>query len=532
MNSTTPSTATPSAATPSAATPSAEAILDVLTDWNQVKRRAIAPGASSAVVIAALRHLDRRSRLQVAERYLFNDGDDPEVYRVMAADRLRDVRAIAAQSLFTPVDAMARLVRDRSWYVRGFVASSSACPMEIYRQLIRDIHLEVRVEVAYRKLSAADLEIMASDPAPSVRGIVAQRLHLDEHLVRQLASDPSPYVRSKIAERAGPDDVLIALGSDPHPFVISRLADNPAAPLAALCAAAGSSDERARLRLVMHISRSIEVFSLLACDESARVRSGVARHCPHEPVLATMIGDPDIRVRISLMLNPDSSVAVLEGLPRPLNVKMKRALLHHDAVTADLAWPLLSDVDPWIRRLARRIVSRGSRRLSDDRRAQIEAFRKSRRGRGSASVSDPGLGFWLSDVGGDSPALWSVALDQAMPRRLRVQVLERETVPAEVLAAAARWPEREIRTVVAAHQSVSLSDAHHLVGDRSVVVRAALAENPNVAREVLVRLRRDRDPLVARTADRALRERARQARHLEARRRSMIKFLTAQGGNR
>lgn len=511
-------------------------ILDALTDPEELLRRAMSPGATTGQIIVALDRCAPRDRDRIAMRYVTNDGDDPVVFASLGLDPVREIRVHAARSVHTPVETMDHLSFDRSYWVRSVLAANPACPQHIYRRFVTDDAEPVRVAVADRMLSEDDLGRLAGDRATSVRTRIAQHASLSDDLIRFLATDRHHAVRARIARRPGPADVLDGLAADPDPRVVLQVARNDDAPVSALLIATRCREVRVREYLVMHPADSVEVFEVLTKDRSTLIRRRVALLCDHESVLMRLVDDRDAGVRSALANNDAATTAVLEAITAPLTPYGSRGLLHHAAVTGDLAWRLLGDDDRQIRRLARNCLRDHLDTLSASRRALLESVADRLVWPGDLSemsstfrigvspdaivperIDDVGVVRWLYDSSDDSPALWAAALDRSMPMRVRIEILEHADVPVEVIAAASRDRHREIRAVAAASRDLPLDCAHRLAIDRSAAVRLSLAENTAVAREVLLRLRRDREPMVVSTVSLTLREAARLRREAAAR---------------
>ena len=514
----------------------AASILDALTDPEELLRRAMSPGATTGQIITALDRCAPRDRDRIAMRYVTNAGDDPVVFASIGLDPVREIRVHAARSVHTPVETMDHLSFDRSYWVRSVLAANPACPQHIYRRFVTDESEPVRVAVADRMLSEEDLGHLARDRATSVRTRIAQRTTLSDDLIRHLAADHHHAVRARIARQPGPAEVLDALAADPDARVVLQVARNDDAPISALLIATQCRDERVREYLVMHPADSVEVFEVLTNDRSTLIRRRVALLCDHESVLMRLVDDRDAGVRSALANNDAATTAVLEAIASPMTPYGRRGLLHHTAVTGDLAWVQLGDDDRQIRRLARNCLRNHLDTLSASRRALLESVADRLVWPGDLSemsatfrveappeavaperIDDVGVVRWLYDSADDSPALWAAALDRSMPMRVRIEILEHADVPIELIAAASRDRHREIRAVAAASRNLPLDCAHRLAVDRSAAVRFSLAENITVAREVLLRLRRDREPMVASTVSVTLRESARQRREAAAR---------------
>jgi hypothetical protein len=514
---------------------SAASIFDAFCDPEELMRRAMSPEATTGQIITALDRCLPRHRDRIAMRYANNGGDDPVVFASLAVDPVREIRVHAARSHHTPIESMDLLSLDRSYWIRQVLALNPACPQRIYRRFVTDESEHVRVALGGRELSDDDVYRLAHDPARSVRARIAQRETLSDELVRHLAVDDERDVRARIAQRPGPPDVLEALAADPDPMVVLQIARNADAPIRALRRASHCYEVQVREYLVMHPAGHEEVFELLAADPSDLIRRRAALFCGHEPVLMRLVGDCDHSVRAALANNAQATSAVLEAIAPPLNVHARSGLLRNAAATGDLAWAHLADADWGLRRLARACLRDHLDTLAPERRTLLESVADRLIWPGDLSgvapsvrsgapegtvegtvepdrIDDPGVLYWLLDTADDSPALWAAALDPSIPMRLRIDILERSDVPVEVVAAAARDRHREIRAIAAAHGELPLECAHRLAIDRSVAVRLSLAENVDVAREVLLRLRRDHEPLVVSTASATLRERARLAR--------------------
>ncbi|MFE0643097.1 hypothetical protein ACFW2Y_15990 [Streptomyces sp. NPDC058877] len=158
--------------------------------------------------------------------------------------------------------------------------------------------------------------LLAADPVPRVRAVIARRADLGADQRRALVADPDPEVRAEVAHHAdlGPAERR-ALMVDPHPDVRLAVSLHPAL----------SEEERARIdyrvpgehrfehSFVLEVPRDPEAVRRDALSRHPLLRRRAAEdHRLPPDLVARLASDDDLGVRVLLAQNhPDAPAALL-----------------------------------------------------------------------------------------------------------------------------------------------------------------------------------------------------------------------------
>ncbi|WAU82228.1 hypothetical protein O1Q96_22160 [Streptomyces sp. Qhu-G9] len=183
--------------------------------------------------------------------------------------------------------------------------------------LARPVGKEDKAMIAVNPTLPPDaVVLLAADPVPRIRGLIAHRADLGPAERRALVADPDPHVRTNIAYRAdlGPAE-LHALTTDPHPGVRLAVSLHPTL----------SEEERARIDyqvpmdhyFVFHpapeVPRDPKTVRGNALSNHPLLRRQAARnHLLPPDLVARLAADDDLGVRVLLAQNhPDAPAPLL-----------------------------------------------------------------------------------------------------------------------------------------------------------------------------------------------------------------------------
>ncbi|MFD9444111.1 hypothetical protein ACFWBR_38205 [Streptomyces sp. NPDC060006] len=183
--------------------------------------------------------------------------------------------------------------------------------------LARPVGKEDKAMIAVNPTLPPDaVVLLAADPVPRIRGLIAHRADLGPAERRALVADPDPHVRTNIAYRAdlGPAE-LRALTTDPHPGVRLAVSLHPTL----------SEEERARIDyqvpmdhdFVFHpapeVPRDPKTVRGNALSNHPLLRRQAARdHLLPPDLVARLAADDDLGVRVLLAQNhPDAPAPLL-----------------------------------------------------------------------------------------------------------------------------------------------------------------------------------------------------------------------------
>jgi hypothetical protein len=104
-------------------------------------------------------------------------------------------------------------------------AAHEPAPLAVWRELVEH-HPAMRFWVVHNKQVPLEiLRLLAEDPDPRVRSMVADKRKLDQATFEVLAGDADAAVRARVARNAkAPTGVLERLAGDPEPLVRDAVA--------------------------------------------------------------------------------------------------------------------------------------------------------------------------------------------------------------------------------------------------------------------------------------------------------------------
>lgn len=157
-----------------------------------------------------------------------------------------------------------------------------------------------------------------------------------------LAQDPDPSVRRVVAHNPNtPGGTLTLLANDGDEEVRREVATNPQSPIEALSAVARRPDTPA------------EILARLAKDKSEIIRQVVACNCTTPPdALASLAADPGEAVRREVAKNPSSPSKILARLTADKRANIRRWAAKNAATPPAAVEALASDPRPSVRSAA------------------------------------------------------------------------------------------------------------------------------------------------------------------------------------
>lgn len=308
-------------------------------------------GAPAEWALELVTHPDRPVRMQVAE-LAWNRLD---VVLLMENDEDAEIVGEIALSSRLPSDVAGRLARHPDVEVRDMLARNDEVAPEILAELLRsggDAPIETcaacRTQPSARcsdhsagrrriRISAlanpttpiAGMAAFVDWPDEWARSSLAGRADLDRDIYPVLAADPDPQVRALVAENPSiPVSLMESLGQDPEPAVRRAVIENPAVPLGLLT------------RLAMTTKCTTDVVPRIESASEAELRELAAS--PRAQVRALVACRPDLPADLltALLADRDPGVGKRLAQLRELNPDQLRGLadLHGPQLYKTLAW--------------------------------------------------------------------------------------------------------------------------------------------------------------------------------------------------
>lgn len=192
----------------------------------------------------------------------------------------------------TPISVLVDFANHKYWKIRAAVARNPNLPMNLLEQLVRDKRLGVRQAVVLNP-------------------------NTSQTLLMRLLKDKNWDLRCKIARHPNVTPAILAtLARDNHACVRIAVTENPQTPIEILTQLAVDSDYYVRKHVAQNTRTPEAVLMQLAKDSSYMVRQNVARN-PNTLVwvLAKLAADDTIPVRLEVAQNvntPDNVLTYLE----------------------------------------------------------------------------------------------------------------------------------------------------------------------------------------------------------------------------
>ena len=300
--------------------------------------------------------LARNRSAEVRMRVADNPYCSADLLEELSVDKNADVRMYVAANPSSPQIALSRLVEDRSSTMNGMgysipetlarnrncsedilqklagsklrsiretVASHANCNQLTFEVLANDAEKSVRQCVAWNpKCSQSSLQLLSNDSEDSVRWRVATNSSTSPKLLEQMALEKSVYLRRRVAENPNcPIQALRQLTNDPAPevrYAASQHKDCPAEIKQSVLeelALNWIDNSFDRNKILQEASLPSEALRKLSKDKGVDVRCAIASRtdCPEE-CLRILSKDKSTSVRYKVALNPGCPPALLKEL--------------------------------------------------------------------------------------------------------------------------------------------------------------------------------------------------------------------------
>lgn len=212
----------------------------------------------------------------------------------LAKSESRQVRVMAAQNKYLPIDYLEKMLEDKSWEVVRACSWNPNFTTDMFEKLVHSKHEHVRYYLAnHEKLSVENLIALSKDECSLIRGQAAQNPRLPETEMRRLFRQENRlvtvglegrWVRAGLAENHNiPMDILITLSEDDDPVVRKQVALNPSLPekdIRRLFSEKGRAimNLATRRGLVKNLNTPIDILIELSKDKKKYIRSDALRH--------------------------------------------------------------------------------------------------------------------------------------------------------------------------------------------------------------------------------------------------------------
>ncbi len=234
---------------------------------------------------------------------------------------VHEIEQLALRNPATPVEAVADFADHSSMLLRGELAARTDLPQHLWRRL-------------------------REDPVPWVRARLADNPAIDEATMRALAADPSHEVQLRLAHhRRLPLDILARLADATRigPTLLPRVGATSHAEAEDMAA---SPNPTLRMLIAQRRDLPTRLRDALARDPDTKVAGSIAPHPGlSEAQLRAIVTRHGVRVIAKVAANPDATPGLLEDLAgyRPPVPKALREIARHPNATPTALLECLSD---------------------------------------------------------------------------------------------------------------------------------------------------------------------------------------------
>ncbi|RMH68524.1 MAG: hypothetical protein D6675_15795 [Gemmatimonadetes bacterium] len=205
---------------------------ELATDKQMMVRIAVAENPNTFPVV--LTQLSKDPRLEVGLAVCVHPQTPLETLKKMSSLNTT-YQTLIAKTHTEPELINYLLNTDYFRLVKGALAQNPNLPEELAVLMVRDPETAVREKLAYFTDIPFVLELLAGDPAVSVRQFLARNPHLPYNQMRQLAEDEDPQVRKVLVAHPNiTPDILAQMAWDPAETVRRDVAQHPRTPISAL----------------------------------------------------------------------------------------------------------------------------------------------------------------------------------------------------------------------------------------------------------------------------------------------------------
>ncbi|MEY2959883.1 MAG: hypothetical protein RLZZ01_2451 [Actinomycetota bacterium] len=487
--------------------PSSLAILDALTDLDELRREARRDRASESALMALLRRGNRWDRELAVRCYTAT----PAVLAIGARDRRREVRKAVAGRSNTPVDIQVELARDVSREVLEELTGNYWLSDAARSELVQHWYPAAR-RLGHEALSPEAVESLVSNRWESIRMVAARRSDLTVEQAMRLAEGRSDDVRLVLAWNTDRPEVLLAvlerLPDQHHPArdpLTRAVARNAATPVEALERLVGDPDDLTRRFIATRSNLPDHLRDRLAVDERPSVRAEIAARTRCAELVDQLAGDRSAHVRRVVARRDDLDPAIVARLVADRAPTVRVAVIEHQSLSTVRLVELAVDRAVAVRTAARRALDERGRPV-------VPMFTTEDSPEAQASLLA-----W-AEVTDDVDLLMAAVDDSSLPLFIRRLTLRRPIADTALRHArvdrATASTDPEIRADVVRHHRMTPERLAALACDTDGRVRLAVVRHRFTTDEMLKPLTKDRRPGVAKAAkaELALRRRSRTPR--------------------
>ncbi len=293
------------------------------------------PNTSATLLTRLLKDKNWDLRCKIAR----HPNVTPVILATLARDNHACVRIAVTENPQTPIETLTQLAVDSDYYVRKYVAQNTRTPEAVLMRLAEDSSYMVRQRVARNPNTLTwVLAKLAADDIIPVRLEVAQNVNTSDKVLTYLEKDAADWVgiaaieTRKKQQSCQSKDIL----PSPPPNYF-EIATNPATPIQTLLELAKISLSEIKNLIIANLCQKIALTDdishsdlLEVCTEldSVDLKIAIARH-PHAcaSTLQKFASSPSFRLRRLVAQNPNLPPNLIEKLLQDKNLEVRRAAL-------------------------------------------------------------------------------------------------------------------------------------------------------------------------------------------------------------
>ena len=406
---------------------------------------------------------------RISKEYRFEDklvnfSDFPEFLPldVVALSSNRKLRQSIASNLNTPIKVLELLANDEDMYVRADVAGNENTPVEILEKLAGDTDREdddfwIHQFVGHNLNTPIDvLEKLAKSKYGDVRDRIDKNHNRPTNIQEKFYLLRYCNIDLKTINRLSKKEKLIELANSYNETVRQYVAKNPNTPHRVLMQLANDRKKNIREKIARNSNTPQYILKKLANDRNEDVRAGVASNSNIEIYLLNKLAlDKDDYVRNHVARNKKTSPEIIERLCFDENIQVRYLAIKSQKLAISILKQLAQDKDDLIR------VS-----VAENINTSLDLLNE--------LIKDNNI-----------EVRCAAALNSNLNLNIAIKILNKTI---EELRQVDSSLNKDIRQSIAFDENVPLIILENLIDDKDVVIRKAVAANPNTPVSILKQL--------------------------------------------
>jgi hypothetical protein len=248
------------------------------------------------IALELARDADPNVRMVIARQPF----EHKEIFKILSEDPDPNVRETLVENSWVDAETEKKLARDPTFLVKSGFLTLYKIPSYVGEILVKDESLELRVKLAEKlqKLEVPEKRVLAKDNNQLVREKVAFTSVYEDNVWDILADDPSPNVRSIIAVEEGlPQEYIKKFIRDESAYVRKAVAGQGFLSQESIRVLARDPDAGVRLKVVSLQKIPKDMLGKLARDPSTQVKSAVVLNQLESlslPAIEALLKDPEL----------------------------------------------------------------------------------------------------------------------------------------------------------------------------------------------------------------------------------------------